>query len=57
MEKPGDASTETVEATPLPDPLGILQDLTNGRFYDPVRLKIRQKVHEKILGLAKSLED
>jgi len=57
MDKPVNGSTKPVEGIPIPDPLGIVEDFTDGKYYDPLRGRIRKILRQKVLGLAKSLEE
>jgi len=45
------------QGVPTPDPLGLIEDLTDGRYFDPVRRRFRRKIREKLLGLARYLEE
>jgi len=50
-------SAKTVHSVPTLDPLGLVEDLTDGRYFDPVRRKLRRKIRQIILGWARELEE
>jgi hypothetical protein len=63
MNKLGDSFYKN-QGTPFPDPLGIVEHLTEGKLYDPIRHifsklsnNIRCQAHYELLSLARKLED
>ena len=50
-------TTDSTKRVPIFDPLGLIESLTDGQYYDPFRRRIRHLIHDKLLGLAKNLEE
>ena len=57
MDENKNDKSKADQEVPIPDPLGLLEGLTDGRYFDPVRRKLRRKIREKILGWARELEE